>query len=1115
METNRYQRVKDVFAAVVDAPADERAALLTERCVGDDGLRLEVESLLRHAEAPVVNIDKAALQAQVALSSIAARSRRGGSHAARSQPGDRIGGYRILSVLGEGGMGIVYLAEQDRPRRTVALKVIKPGYVSAGMLRRFEHETQVLGRLQHPGIAQIFEAGTADSGGGAQPYFAMEYVRGKPLLEYADQRHLGTRERLDLLIRICEAAHHAHTQGVIHRDLKPANILVESADGLQPASPTPKILDFGIARTTDADIHTTTLRTDIGQLIGTIPYMSPEQVAGDPSALDARSDIYALGVIGYELLTGRLPHDLQGKTIPEAVRIIGERDPTPLSSVNRFFRGDLDTIISKALEREPGRRYGTAADLAADIRRYLDDHPIVARPPSVMYQMSKFAKRNRAAVAAMTAVFLTLLVSIIAVSIYAFQATIARDEARSLQKSESAARTSALANADQLQKQLSVSNIERGRLQGIAGNIGEAEALLWTEHLRDPQSLATHWALWELYSREPCMATFAAGSQAVCSTIFAPDNRTVITSGQDGVLRFFDAATQTWKADREIHAHSKQTFGLDVSDDGATLASGSDDGTIKLWNMRDGSLLRAFPKQPRGIRGLDIAPDGMALATGSGDGVIRIWDMRSGEIQRELRGHSRLVSQVRFNHDGSMLFSASSDGTIGFWPKAGQDGSQVLLAHPGGVGAIALTPDEAHLISGGWNQAIRIWDARTFESKSTLELPNGAIRFIAVTPDSRTALVGGWWNIERVNLAELKREHPISLPSSANCAAVSADGAMLVAGFPDGLMRAWEIRADRGLLRLGGHDSRVSAAFRPDGAMIAAGDNAGTLRLWDAKSGSLLQTIPAHTDRIRPIIFHPTQPLLFTGGLDGFMHVWNTQTGKLVREIADHNAGSNGGIDISPDGNFVAYACTDRCIRVMSWPQCETLHVFKTPEGEALSARFSPDGQTLVITSRGEIVKAFEWRTERLIAQLATPTMIWITAFSPDGNTLYGGAWTKDVRTWDLRTKQPAGNCKGHNGIVSDVKVRPGDARMLATASADGTVKLWDSATGQCLCTLTGFDGWEAITVSFSPDGRRLAAASRDGEIVVWDLEHYDQFIAGNIEYQRTLRNGTTRPSTG
>jgi eukaryotic-like serine/threonine-protein kinase len=332
-----------------------------------------------------------------------------GPQSARTVPNlpTSIGRYRIVRLLGEGGMGTVYEAEQDQPRRSVALKVIKTAWSSPEVLHRFEREFQALGRLHHPGIAQIYEAGTANTGFGSQPYFAMEIIRGNPLGEYAASHKLDTRQRLALMIKVCEAVEHAHQCGIIHRDLKPGNILVD--EGGQP-----KILDFGLARITDSDGQATR-QTDMGQLLGTLAYMSPEQVLADPLALDRRTDVYALGVIIYELLSNKMPYSLTHH-LHEAVQTIQYTDPVALSSINRSYRGDIETIVAKALEKEKTRRYASAAELATDMRRYLEDQPISAKPPSVSYQVKKFARRHKALVAAASAVLLVLVAGIIASS---------------------------------------------------------------------------------------------------------------------------------------------------------------------------------------------------------------------------------------------------------------------------------------------------------------------------------------------------------------------------------------------------------------------------------------------------------------------------------------------------------------------------------------------------------------------------------------------------------------------------------------------------------------------------------------------------------------------------
>lgn len=324
---------------------------------------------------------------------------------------DQIARYHVIRLLAEGGMGAVYEAEQENPHRVVALKVIRPGFADEEMIRRFEQESQALGRLQHPGIAQIYEAGRAETATGTQPFIAMEYVHGLPLTEYAQQNTLSARERLRLIQRVCEAVHHAHQRGLIHRDLKPANILVD-------ASGQPKILDFGIAQMTDQEAEMTR-QTSVGQLLGTLSYMSPEQMLGDPYEIDTRADVYALGVILYELLSGTRPYSITKKPIHEAAQIIREQEPAPLGVANRAYRGDVETIVHKALEKDKSRRYASAAGLAGDIGRYLNDEPITAHPPSAMYQAGKFARRYRTAVAGIAAV-LVVLVGGIAVSSYEY-----------------------------------------------------------------------------------------------------------------------------------------------------------------------------------------------------------------------------------------------------------------------------------------------------------------------------------------------------------------------------------------------------------------------------------------------------------------------------------------------------------------------------------------------------------------------------------------------------------------------------------------------------------------------------------------------------------------------
>lgn len=329
---------------------------------------------------------------------------------------EQIGSYKITGLLGVGGMGIVYLAQQEEPGRQVAIKVVNSTHLTKESKKRFHREIQILSQVRNPGIAQIYDAGTETIGHVSIPYFVMEYIEGSPLTTYVRENVLSANQRLSLLIKICRSVEYAHKMGIIHRDLKPANILI-TKDGQ------PKILDFGVARVTESDMQVTTLQTNIGQLVGTIPYMSPEQACGNPLDLDHRTDIYSLGVMGYELLTGKLPHDLHHYPIPEALRIIRDSAPLPLSSINQTFRGDLNTIILKAIEKDRLRRYATISEFADDIECFIKNKPISARPPSHAYIFRKYVKRNRTVFIALCAVMLTLVIGIAATTTQAIRAT--------------------------------------------------------------------------------------------------------------------------------------------------------------------------------------------------------------------------------------------------------------------------------------------------------------------------------------------------------------------------------------------------------------------------------------------------------------------------------------------------------------------------------------------------------------------------------------------------------------------------------------------------------------------------------------------------------------------
>lgn len=481
-----YDRVREVFQTVVEAPASERNLILNRDCGTDAELRTEVESLLE-----LDAIDDAFSEDRLSGSGLAGGFSSGTPEAA--QLPDRIGKYQIVQRLGQGGMADVYEARQDAPDRRVALKVMHAGTVGGGAATRFAREGRIQASLHHPGIAQVYEAGVHDDHGRAIHYFAMELVDGTAITEFCASRELTLRAKLELMIGVCEAVNFAHQRGVIHRDLKPSNILVALAEESGSAeSPRAKVLDFGIAKLIGLQSRTATMHTREGQLVGTLAYMSPEQIAGKGDEVDTRSDIYSLGLVLYELLAGRPAHQVSGLSIPEAARLVSEHDPARLSAASREFRGDIETIVHKAIARDKARRYDSASEFAADIRRYLNNEPVSARPATAMYHARKFAARNRAVVMTGMLAVLALVAGVVGTTLQARAADEARADAelKAIKASHESEVSKAVAEALRNVFYLSTPSIAQGKDPSLREAIFLASEMIQKEFKGPPEAEA-------------------------------------------------------------------------------------------------------------------------------------------------------------------------------------------------------------------------------------------------------------------------------------------------------------------------------------------------------------------------------------------------------------------------------------------------------------------------------------------------------------------------------------------------------------------------------------------------------------------------------------------------